>query len=289
LSKYHGIPLIFHVHGDQTFGKIEQNYPIKKLYRLFISKIVITIQSFTLHRAINLCFVSRLAMNEFLFKYDLLSLRKKSIIIPNGVDLSIFSITSKKQKILLKKKLEIPYQHIVTYVGRIDRKKGVDLLIRSIRLLNIRSLCCLIITPKPDDEFALAYNKDLQNLSTSLKITCIFIQNPKNISEYYSISDCVVLPSEQEMAPMVVLEALASGVPIITSNVGGTKEFMDYSLKTLLLKSRKPKNIAKLLLTVLRLPNKLKQQMKNDSQRIIRRYSWPISVKLLHKLFTEFN
>ena len=69
---------------------------------------------------------------------------------------------------------------------------------------------------------------------------CIFLgsKSPEEIRIWYNISDCLVLPSYTEGFPTVVMEAFASGIPAITTDVGGCPELVKSKKTGLLVPAR---------------------------------------------------
>jgi glycosyltransferase involved in cell wall biosynthesis len=108
---------------------------------------------------------------------------------------------------------------IILFLGRVDRKKGLDLLIRAFAILY-----------KNSDEFVLlvagsgdfAYTEELKNLSASLGISekviwMGMIHDELKWSTFYS-SDIFCLPSHQENFGIAIIESLAAGLPVLISN-----------------------------------------------------------------------
>jgi glycosyltransferase involved in cell wall biosynthesis len=277
------IPLIFHVHGDQAFGSVALKSPLRRIYRAFVSRMVTAVQTFSLRHAKVVCFVSRLAMREFLRNYTLNDLEGKATIIHNGVDSLEYRSVSEAEKVRLKRIHRLPFRHVVTYVGRIDKKKGIDILIRAMRLYADPQTCCLILHPKPDDEYALAYYRELHGIAGTAGTKIFFIENPVRLAPYYALSDCVVLPSEQEMAPMVLLEALAAGTPVITTKVGGTSEMLSGMPEYIYLKRREPIELSRRITHIMGLPRGTRDRLRERGRRIASRFGWDTSAGELHR------
>lgn len=145
---------------------------------------------------------------------------KKTKLIYNSINLSEY----KKVKTDLKKKLSISARtKIITYVGRLIYAKGVQDLIKATS--NMNKIKLIIIGSGP-------YKKELEKLAKETKQDILFTEEleKKDIIKYLSISDLFVNPSYSEGLPTSVLEAAAIGVPIVATDVGGTREITQKNL-----------------------------------------------------------
>lgn len=139
-------------------------------------------------------------------KTELIS-KKEIVTIPIGVDIGL--INSVKPSMT---------KSDVIYVGRLLSHKNVDVLIKSIAILkkNRPNIKCLIISDGPE-------KKNLEKLSTSLNLVknILFLGFVKDINKIYALmksSKVFVLPSTREGFGIVVIEANACGIPVVTIN-----------------------------------------------------------------------
>jgi len=136
--------------------------------------------------------------------------RRKMHVLPNGVDLTTFKPPKKRKNNNIKK---------ILYVGRLDLRKRVSDLIQSFKEVNNKIKAELVIAGEGP------LRKNLEVLSKGYPIRFLGKIPHKNIPRLYQNTDLVVVPSSYEGFPHVILEALASGVPVLTSdsclNLGG--------------------------------------------------------------------
>jgi len=124
-----------------------------------------------------------------------------------------------------------PDDRMVLFVGRIERLKGVETLIRAMSQLKRAGvhgpLHLAIIGGDPDasSDDITAEMLRLQQLCDELDMdqTVVFLgkRRQDTLQYYYSAAEVVVLPSHYESFGMVALEAMACGTPVIASDVGG--------------------------------------------------------------------
>ena len=89
-----------------------------------------------------------------------------------------------------------------------------------------------------------------------------------SICYYYAMSDIVVVPSLQEAFGLVVAEAMASGKPVIGSNVGGIPDQIIDGYNGFLVQPRKPKEIAEKILWLINNPEEARR-MGMNGRRIV--------------------
>ena len=152
---------------------------------------------------------------------------EKIEVLHNGVDLNRFKpLTGIKE--IMRKKLGIPKEASTTLtVRRLVYKNGIDTLIESARLAIKKNprLVFVVIGKGPDSEEAKERIVQLE-MQKNFRLTG-FISD-EELPVYYNAADFFVLPSKSgEGLPLVALEAMACGLPIIATNVGGTSEVIN--------------------------------------------------------------
>jgi len=115
---------------------------------------------------------------------------------------------------------------VIVYVGRLDLAKGLGELVSSVSSLRDRRprLRCYIVgdgpARQPLAEAIAGQNADEQ---ISLMPSC----STEEVANWMAAADVITLPSYREGCPNVVIEALASGRPVVATRVGGIPELMD--------------------------------------------------------------
>ncbi len=290
LSNKRHVPAIFHMHGDQRFEATSKDLPLRHLYSSFVAMCVDFLQHYAMKSSQLLAFVSKTAMMRFLTSLRAEVFSIKSIIILNGVDIHRFVRATPKKISMLRTKYDCGNGVQVLYVGRIDPKKGIHHLIRS--LLYVRKNITLWVAyPSPTDKHSHAYLTKLRQLTASLGLVkkIRFIENPSSIVDIYQLSSVLVLPSAQEMLPLVLLEALACGVLPLATDVGGVNEIMKPTLSRFILPSAQPKIIASKINYVLSLPKSKIESIIVNTRTVVYSHSWEKSVKILHEHLCRFT
>jgi len=165
------------------------------------------------------------AQLQWLYKAD----ARKIAILPPGVDTGHFYPIPADEA---KDFIGIPRaDRMILFVGRIERLKGVDTLIRAMSCLNLKEMqkpACLTIIggdPNASSEKMTAEMMRLQSLCQELCMERMVIflgkRGQDTLLYYYSAAEVLVMPSHYESFGMVALEAMACGTPVVASQVGG--------------------------------------------------------------------
>lgn len=141
--------------------------------------------------------------------------RKNSIVMYNGIDLKKF--TSFVATGDLREQMNMKSDFIFLNVGRLTRAKDQNILIQSFKHLAsaISNVKLLIVGDGPLRE---QLETEIERLGLSGKVLLLGIK--ENIVEYYDIADCFVLSSAWEGFPMVIIEAMAMRLPVVTTECG---------------------------------------------------------------------
>lgn len=121
-----------------------------------------------------------------------------SVITP-GVKLEAFPPTKQQGK-----------ENVILYLGRVAKEKNIEALISA--MPHIKSNCTLKIVGAGD---ALPQLKNLAKTVSANKKEIIFTGRKKRVSKFYSQAKVFILPSKYEAFGLVILEAMASGLPVI--------------------------------------------------------------------------
>lgn len=144
----------------------------------------------------------------------------KICVIPGGVDTRKFKPLD---KCTARSRFHLPEGFLILFVGSLMKIKRVDRLISvSARLSKDSSFHVLIVGDGPD-------RANLENLARDLGLKNIVFTStvPHGDIPFYMVaSDVLILPSESEGLPGCVQEAMACGIPVVASNVGGLPDII---------------------------------------------------------------
>ena len=223
-------PVIVHIHGSNIYWDyFHKSFLFKKLVR-FVEHLVIK-------RTDKVIMVSKKGLKEYHKLYP--KYKDKIIYIPNGIDVNNFyPITNKNQ---IKWDFNIPKEtKVILYTGRFAEEKGIDLLLKSFEIINESEInfIFLFIGSGPlksrIDIFANKY-KNIKIIPS--------LPNDE-MPRIYNIADVLVMASYFEGWSNTFGEALACGVPVVTTNVGDAEEIIQIGKNGYILYDRDPYNFA---------------------------------------------
>lgn len=207
----------------------------------------------------------------------------KSFVVPNGINLEKFEGLSKTE---LRVKLCIGQdEKIITFIGRLHPVKGVRYLIQAMNLIKDREPNAkLLLIGDGQDRVSLSEEVKKSNLESF--VTFLRQIPSQNIPDYTIASDVFVLPSLSEGFPLTVLEAMASGLPVVTTKVRGLPEIVTEGENGFLVEPGNPEQLAEKI--SLLLENKeLRLKMSLNNREKAKQYSWENVVEKLEKIYLK--
>ena len=219
--------------------------------------------------------------------------RRKIEIIPPGVNTAHFQdVLPPKQA---KEALGIDSKSsMLLFVGRIEPLKAIDTIFEALYVMRekspklLRKLRFMIVGGDLGDTNDVEM-KRLQELSVEFGIDHIVnFVGSKEQSElpiYYSAATAVIMPSDYESFGMVALEAMATGTPVIASQVGGLAFLVRDKETGFHIPAREPISLADCIITLLSDKHQT-QEMGISASRIAKDYTWSkIASRLLQVFF----
>lgn len=188
---------------------------------------------------------------------------KKLHLIENGIDLDRFQKTASKEE--MESRLGLPSgRRWAVIVGRLVSLKGHRFLIDALSLLvkDIPDLGLLIVGDGEEE-------KELKKLvdEKGLMERIFFLGLRRDIADILGMSEVLVLPSSREGLPIVLLEAMAAGLPVVVTPVGGIPEVVMEG-KTGFFVSQEPMSIASALRRIFENPA-MARAMGSDARKLI--------------------
>ncbi len=214
-------------------------------------------------------------------------------IVPPGVDPQRFHPLDKKEA---KRRVGIPCGDFnILFAGRIEPLKGVDTLLRAMSILQerhpdaVKNTCVAIIGGDPWADDRDAEMARLQQLRSDLGIhdlvTFLGAKDQDILPYYYAAAEMVVMPSHYESFGMVALEAMATGTPVIASEVGGLAHLVQHGFNGYHVPSRDPEALAARILDLLQDPE-LRARLGQQAQQTAQEYGWD---PIVRRMFTVYR
>ena len=219
---------------------------------------------------------------------------KQVIVTPPGVDLDRFQPIAKP---VAKEAVGVPLHHKnIVFVGRIEPLKGIDTLLRAMALIQkrrpeaVQNLCVSIIggdpwADNPDHEMARLHALR-QELDVHDLVTFLGSKDQELLPYYYSAAEMVVMPSHYESFGLVALEAMATGTPVIASEVGGLAFLVKDGETGFHVPSRDPEALADKIYSLLT-DTTCRRELGLNARAHARHYGWETIGRDILSLYQE--
>ncbi|WNZ28994.1 MAG: glycosyltransferase family 4 protein [Candidatus Bathyarchaeota archaeon] len=198
--------------------------------------------------------------------------REKVDIIPNAIDAANYEIPVDRGAV--RQSYGVGWgEKLILCVGRLVPQKGVEYFIRAIPLIAKRY---------PEAKFIIVgegWSRDIleaeaQETGHGNKIAFTGFASDKQVIELMTSADVLVVPSVYEPFGIVALEGMATGVPVVASQVGGLAEVIDHDETGVFVYPRSPESLAWGIDKVLSDPDHAKYLTKNAKEKLHKAYSW---------------
>lgn len=177
-----------------------------------------------------------IAINPYVTTYYKDRLRATIYEVPNAVPQSYFGLRRQ------------PTPGRVLFAGRVSRGKGVMDLVRALTLVPEAAEHVVIAGASPDAEFERQLRHDIAVSGFGERFRLSGLLPEEMLLEEFSRAAALVLPSYQETAPMVIQQAMAAGLPVVASRVGGIPHQIEHGVSGLLFEPGDVKDLARQLL-----------------------------------------
>lgn len=199
----------------------------------------------------------------------------KLISLPLGVDNELYGCGSVCDN-------SVKDEFVILFVGNVNPEKGVHILLESILKSELEGIKIVFNGHIPDyfESIFYRYVNLLQSRNISIKVC------PGAPFENYKSASIFVLPSTHESFGLVVLEAMAAGLPVIVSDMVGAKDCIQEGQNGFIFKSGNTSELSNYILK-LYTSNKLVQEMGQQSTLIAKKYDWSITVNNIYNRITN--
>lgn len=250
-----GFNILYHMHGSTNALEKAKN----KLFRnILLKRIWSFIRTENIKKATNIIAIDRLCYN--LVKKQMME--EKAYIITNFVDTNIFYKDNSLSKTIGHIK-----ENTLIFVGRIEEVKGLELFVDTLLELNKnvteqwKGIFVGHGTYEPNIKRYIAERKAIDHFYHT---GAVFEQD--ELRRIYSQASALMISSHFEGIPMVILECLACGTPVFSTNVGGIKEYIADNEICFVNDKRDPSEFAELIKSK-KNPQKIHQITLNSQLR----------------------
>lgn len=211
---------------------------------------------------------------------------KKMVTLYNGIEIDKLPKIGTKEKFELRKSLGIlPKIPLLITVAVLREDKGIQYMLKAIpELIKVVPDAIYLIVGDGD------YRQYLENLVTGLGIQdhVRFVGYKKEIYHYMLISDLFILPSLTEALPTVLAEAMACGLPVVATTVGGIPEMIKSQYNGILVPPKNSEMLANVCANLLVEVKKVKKLSEVSKDYVYENFDIKKQIKLLEEIYAEY-
>jgi glycosyltransferase involved in cell wall biosynthesis len=236
------VPLV--ITSRRSLGKYQERYQALRFFDLLANRLshYVTVNS-------------RSVWNDVIIRDNVDP--KKLVLIYNGVDHSNFDVP-REVRVELRKKTGFTHSHkVVTVVANLIPYKGHAELLAA---------AAAVIDQMPSSRFWLVLKQKARELGILNRV--IFAGERSDIPNILAASDILVLPSHEEGFSNVILEAMAAGLPLVATRVGGAQEAVLDGVTGWLVQPNRPQELATKIVDLLNNPKRSKEWGERGKERV---------------------
>jgi phosphatidylinositol alpha-mannosyltransferase len=202
-------------------------------------------------------------------------------VIPNGIDTERFNPQVEPFTELMEKGV-----YNILFVGRLEPRKGFKVLIKALPYVKAIIPRIKLIVVGGGPLFKWYSNK----VEDEIKENIVFVGTvpPEDLPRYYRSAHIFVSPAiGGESFGIVLLEAMASGTPIVASNIPGYSHVVENGREGLLVPPESPQLLASAIVTLLKNARLRKKMGERGREKAIEKYAWSRVAEQIEKVYFE--
>ena len=238
----------------------------KSLVKKCVYNFLMVVEKFVYERADGLIYNSYLEQQALIQKYSIKNIPGQVIQLgANNVHIT------KKEKLLaqklLKKQLNMQNKYIILYIGRLVKRKNVDIFLKALRQLQKEKVSVVGLI--------VGQGKELERLQKIAPSNALFLGYVENVKEYFLTTDIFINLSVGEGGVVLTaLEAAHCGLPLILSKESGEYPLLNGE-NGLMVNNLNPREVANKIKEVL----KDKKKMSEKSKKLAKSFTWQETVE----------
>lgn len=194
-------------------------------------------------------------------------------IIPNGIDTALFKPMGRNEALAEMLQVEGQRSKVVGFVGELREKKGMTTLLPGYaQLAKKMPVSLLIVGEVREGEDKKAF-EEFKISNPQLPIAITGLVPHKDLPDYYSLMDVFVHPSLRDGMPNAVLEAMACGVPVIVTPVGGMMDVIEDGVNGFFVDVNDAQGLAQKMAEVLSQLEKREAVARSGREAILSQYT----------------
>lgn len=246
---FSGFPNVMTIHGNMRLVAA-----VKQARALSFERIAAQLEAFTIPRSDGVVCITRYTQDA------VRNLARKTWVVPNAVDQRFFQTERTACK-----------EPIILCIGYIDSRKNQNALVRALDPLAQKTKFKILFLGEGSP--ANSYGAEFFDLIKT-RSWCEYagFSDRQALQDRFAGAHIVVMPSLEENCPMVVLEAMAAGVPVVAANVGGVPDLIENNVNGFLCNPTDAESMRSAVARVLGNPNAAQAIAKTAKSHALKRF-----------------
>ena len=211
-----------------------------------------------------------------------IGLNKEIIPVSNGIDLARFNPQNVGE--YLREKYALGHDPILLYVGRLDKEKNIDKIIRALKLIPANIAFKFAVAGKGAEKNKL--KRLAEKLGLEKKMIFLGFVADKDLPNLYPLAACFIIAGIAELQSIVTMEAMASGLPILAANAVALPELVHPEENGFLFENGDLKQIADGIVKIFSDPA-LQERMSQKSLEMIQEHDETKIVSRFESFYAE--
>ncbi len=209
------------------------------------------------------------SMKDLIGNYKI---KKEVAVIPNAIDIDLFREKDEQEIALLRKELQIsPDDIVILYLGRVSLEKNIDKIIKALAIIRDKKIDNFKFIVVGDGTAVKQLNSLADSLGLTEKVKFVGAIEREKVRYYYQIGDIFSFSSTSETFGMVIIEALASGLPVLAVKAPGAVDIITDGLDGILVEDD-VYQFAEQLENLIK-NRELRQELSSNALQTVKRYS----------------
>jgi len=209
------------------------------------------------------------SMKDLIGNYKI---KKEVAVIPNAIDIDLFREKDEQEIALLRKELQIsPDDIVILYLGRVSLEKNIDKIIKALAIVRDKKIDNFKFVVVGDGTAVKQLNSLANSLGLTEKVKFVGAIEREKVRHYYQIGDIFSFSSTSETFGMVIIEALASGLPVLAVKAPGAVDIITDGLDGILVEDD-VYQFAEQLENLIK-NRELRQELSSNALQTVKRYS----------------
>lgn len=209
------------------------------------------------------------SMKDLIGNYKI---KKEVAVIPNAIDIDLFREKDEQEIALLRKELQIsPDDIVILYLGRVSLEKNIDKIIKALAIIRDKKIDNFKFVVVGDGTAVKQLNSLANSLGLTEKVKFVGAIEREKVRHYYQIGDIFSFSSTSETFGMVIIEALASGLPVLAVKAPGAVDIITDGLDGILVEDD-VYQFAEQLENLIK-NRELRQELSSNALQTVKRYS----------------